>query len=40
VDGDVEFSVNELREFFSDELTQAVTLPFYTAIRQVLTEPY
>lgn len=40
VDRDVEFSVNELKEFFSDELSQAVTLPFYTAIRHVLTEPY
>jgi uncharacterized protein (TIGR02646 family) len=40
VDKDVEFSVNELREFFSDELSHAATLPFYTAIRHVLTEPF
>jgi uncharacterized protein (TIGR02646 family) len=40
VDRDLEFSINELQEFFSDELSQAVTLPFYTAIRHVLTEPY
>jgi uncharacterized protein (TIGR02646 family) len=40
VDKDVKFSVNELREFFSDELSHAVALPFYTAIRHVLTEPH
>jgi hypothetical protein len=40
VDGDVAFSVNELQEFFSEELSQAVTQPFFTAIRHILTEPY
>jgi uncharacterized protein (TIGR02646 family) len=37
--GEVEFSANELQEFFADELAQAVTQPFFTAIRHVLTEP-
>jgi len=40
VDGDVALSVNELQEFFSDELSQAMTQPFFTAIRHVLTEPH
>lgn len=39
VDVGAEFSVNEMREFFSDELSQAETQPFFTAIRHVLTEP-
>ena len=39
VDSDDGFSVDELRQFFSDELSQAVAQPFYTAIRHVLTEP-
>ncbi len=39
VDRDLGFSPNELSEFFRDELQAAVTEPFYTAIRHVLTEP-
>lgn len=39
VDGAIDLTVVELQQFFSDELAQAVTSPFYTAIRHVLTEP-
>ena len=39
VDPGVGFTANDWREFFSDELEQAVMHPFYTAIRHVLTEP-
>jgi uncharacterized protein (TIGR02646 family) len=39
VDSDLGYSVNDLQEFFSDELSQAVMQPFYSAIRHVLTEP-
>lgn len=39
VDGDIDLPAVELQQFFSDELAQAVTSPFYTAIRHVLTEP-
>lgn len=35
----VGFSVDDWREFFSQELEQAAMLPFCTAIRHVLTEP-
>ena len=33
------FTVQELRDFFSDELAAASSSPFYTAIRHTLTEP-
>jgi hypothetical protein len=39
VDRDLDFSENELREFFSDELSEAEKQPFCTAIRHVLTKP-
>lgn len=38
VDG-VDFSAEELKEFFAEELRNAADLPFFTAIRHVLTEP-
>jgi len=38
VDGCVGFSASDLHEIFKEELAAAVTLPFFTAIRQVLTE--
>ena len=38
VDGCVEFSASELQDFFRDELSEAASLPFFTAIRHVLTE--
>jgi uncharacterized protein (TIGR02646 family) len=38
VDGCVGFSAGELHDFFRDELAAAATLPFFTAIRHVLTE--
>jgi hypothetical protein len=38
VDG-VNFSAQELKEFFAEELRNAADLPFFTAIRHVLTEP-
>jgi len=38
VDGCVGFSVTDLQDFFKDELEAAVALPFFTAIRHVLTE--
>jgi hypothetical protein len=40
VDSGKELSVDELQEFFSDELSQAAIQPFFTAVRHVLTEPY
>lgn len=39
VDGCVDFSTVELHDFFRDELAAAAALPFFTAIRHVLTEP-
>ena len=39
VDPAVGFSTSEWQEFFTDELAQAATQPFYTAVRHVLTEP-
>jgi uncharacterized protein (TIGR02646 family) len=39
VDGCVGFSAAELHDFFTDELAAAAALPFFTAIRHVLTEP-
>ena len=39
VDKEAEFSMNEWQDFFGDELSRALTQPFYTAIRHVLTEP-
>ena len=38
VDGCVGFSAAELHDFFRDELAAAAALPFFTAIRHVLTE--
>ena len=38
VDGCVGFSTAELHDFFRDELATAAALPFFTAIRHVLTE--
>jgi uncharacterized protein (TIGR02646 family) len=38
VDGVIEFSVGELQEFFSRELSEAAAQPFFTAIRHVLTQ--
>lgn len=39
VDEDPDFSFEELQELFNQELVEAVSDPFYTAIRHVLTEP-
>jgi len=39
VAGCIGFSTTELQDFFEEELSQAATLPFFTAIRHVLTEP-
>lgn len=39
VDGCVGFSTAELHDFFRDELAAAAALPFFTAVRHVLTEP-
>ena len=39
VDEDLGFSIEDLNELFSQELVEAVSHPFYTAIRHVLTEP-
>jgi len=39
VDPAVGFSEDEWREFFADELRDAATRPFCTAVRHVLTEP-
>jgi uncharacterized protein (TIGR02646 family) len=33
------FTANELRDLFMEELAVAASLPFFTAIRHVLTEP-
>jgi uncharacterized protein (TIGR02646 family) len=38
VDGCEDFSVNDLNELFAEELTRAMTQPFFTAIRHVLTQ--
>jgi hypothetical protein len=39
IDGCGDFSSDELQELFRQELTEAEALPFFTAIRHVLTEP-
>ena len=39
VDGAHGLLIQELQEYFTDELSHAVASPFYTAIRHVLTEP-
>jgi uncharacterized protein (TIGR02646 family) len=39
IDGCDGFSADELQELFGEELAQAATQPFSTAIRHVLTEP-
>jgi hypothetical protein len=33
------FTANGLTQLFTDELAAAASLPFFTAIRHVLTEP-
>jgi uncharacterized protein (TIGR02646 family) len=38
-DSSAGLSADDLRDYFRDELQHAVTEPFYTAIRHVLTEP-
>jgi uncharacterized protein (TIGR02646 family) len=38
VDGCIGLSASDLQDFFKDELTAAAALPFFTAIRHVLTE--
>ena len=39
IDGCTGFSVDDLRELFTQELAEAANRPFSTAIRHVLTEP-
>jgi hypothetical protein len=39
IDGCIGFSIVELHELLGQELVQAETEPFSTAIRHVLTEP-
>lgn len=39
VDNAAGFSPDEMRQLFTDELAAAASLPFFTAIRHVLTEP-
>jgi hypothetical protein len=39
LEGADDFTIDELREFFAEELAAAAVLPFSTVIRHVLTEP-